>query len=158
MMVTFRRAALASALWGGVLVLMIIAGMGPNPVLLALVVGALAVGGWLFSDIGARVQSANWRTADVTSGSDRGADNRVELIHRYIDGFTRGSGDVLSPVLVSLINARVSSRHGVDRATDAATFRRVIGPELDAFIANQPGRRAMTPHDLSDIITKIERL
>jgi len=154
-----RRLALAIAVWVVALGSMILAGMGPNPILLAVTVAAVACGSWVVADIGSSVERANWYVLDASSTLTRGEDGRVGLLHRHLDSLASHSVDRVSPLLVGVIEDRVRNRYAVERDGDPEGFRRIVGPELAAFIqSTEADNRAIPPRSLPGIITRIEAL
>jgi hypothetical protein len=140
--------------------LMVLAGMDPRPLPLALVTVAGALTYWMSADIAARVQPARWvvhRTDDVA----RGGDSRLEHLRWRLAARPKSAVEVdtFAPLLIDLIDDHVAAVHGIDRARDPAAFDRVVGPELAAFVARPPtDSQARSTQFVEGIVTRIESL
>ena len=60
--------------------------------------------------------------------------------------------------LVAIIDDELVSGHGIDRQSDPAAARAVLGDELDRFVADVDSRAPLTPHDITRVVTRIEQL
>ncbi len=158
MRVSARRLAVPVIVLAVALAFGIAGGMEPNPLLLAVAIGALTVLCWFVNDVGQVAGPANWRVDAPGSTLSHGEDSRVGILQRQLDGLFRHSSDAVSPVLVGVIDERVRSRHGIDRQTDRDAFRRVVGDELDAFVAATDAGSPVAARSLFGIIARIEQL
>lgn len=158
MRVSVHRLAVPVAILAVALTLGIFAGMEPNPFLLALAIGALALLCWFVNDFGQVAGAADWRIETVGSTLTHGEDSRVGMLQRQLDGLFRHSTNSLSPTLVAIIDERVRSRYGIDRQTEGDAFRRVVGPELASFVDAADAGSRVVARSLPDILTRIERL
>lgn len=156
------RSLIAIVAAGVIIAIMTIAGMGPRPALLALVVMVVVIGGGLVADLVFAVERANWRLEPgLDEGSARGRDVSVERLKlqvvRLHDPTT--PNELLAPLLVEVIDDTVSRTHGIDRRDQPDLFTDVVGPRLAQFVAaTSQGDRSMTRQSLHDILTRIEAL
>lgn len=155
------RALGALAVWGVVTIVMLIAGMGPRPLLLAVAIAVVAVGGGLVADLAFAVEPAKWRLEPESVTAIRGRDVLVERLNQQVvrlhDPDT--PNETLAPMLVDLIEDDVRSRHGIDRRDDPDAFALAVGPRLAEFVGTtSEGVRTMTRQSVTDVVTRIESL
>ncbi|CAN5742092.1 hypothetical protein BH24ACT5_BH24ACT5_31590 [soil metagenome] len=142
--------------------IMSIAGMGPRPAFLALVVTAMVLGGGLVADLVFAVERANWRLEPALDAeSARGRDVSVERLKLQVVRLhdTTTPNESLAPLLVEVIDDAVGRTHGIDRRHQPDAFADAVGPDLAQFVAaTSHGDRSMTRQSLHDILTRIEAL
>lgn len=147
--------------WLSLDALMVIAGMGPRHVVLGVIVTALAAVCWVAYDLAAEVRAPDWRTILSRPSMLVGYDTRVSRIklHLYDEsGSGRGTGR-LYVTLVELIDDRLLSRHGIDRAIQPDAARIAMGDMLHRFVTSPPSQRELADRRTMDrILTRIEAL
>lgn len=78
---------------------------------------------------------------------------RLETTSDDVEWFTR----VVRARLVVLVGQRLRQRHGVKMAEDPARARAILGGPLYEFL-NEPLPRTPTPHELEQLITRMEEI
>jgi hypothetical protein len=155
------RLVVTASVWLSLDVLMVIAGMGPRHLVLGLAVAALASLCWVAYDLAADVRAPDWRTMLARPTMLTGYDSRVSRIklHLYDEsGSGRASGR-LHLTLVELIDDRVLSRHGIDRAIQPDAARAAMGDTLHRFVTAPLSQRDMADRRMLDrVLTCIEDL
>jgi hypothetical protein len=140
---------------------MLLLGMHPRVALVGVIVLVVATIAWFTLDVGSLVEEIDWeRHADRRDTSAR-SDRRVNLIRTRLHRERRGADEWASTAahLADLIDARLRSYHGIDRAADPAAAANVLGPELAAFMNDPDARRRMAGlRSLPATLTLIERL
>lgn len=146
----------AAAVYG----VMSVAGMQPRPLLLTALVGSAALLGWFALDLLVEVEGAYWQPGGRRSGSQRGADLRVGTIKRRLtDAFTENRfAAKLHPVLVQLIDDKLTAVHGINRQDQPQVAAEVLGPELTAFLSGSTVEAMRDPVYVELIIGRIETL
>ena len=155
------RALAALGAWAVVTTIMLIAGMGPRPLFLALAIGVVAVGGGLVADLAFAAEPAKWRIEPESESAVRGRDILVERLKQQVirlhDPDT--PNETLAPMLVSLIEDEIRGTRGIDRLGDPDAFAVAVGPHLAEFVdATSKGVRTMTRQSLTDVVNRIESL
>jgi hypothetical protein len=156
-----KRIGGAVALWATICGAGVFAGMGPRPLLLAGVTGALSVVSWLTTDSIGHAEPADWKIAQELLRRSRGGDARVvTLEHVITDSRTSAESRLrLHHLLSDLADERLLSLHGVDRESDPAGARAALGPALDDFITDvDPGGTALSTSRMSSLLHGIESL
>ncbi|HKD97574.1 MAG TPA: hypothetical protein VKB69_08210 [Micromonosporaceae bacterium] len=64
---------------------------------------------------------------------------------------------IVQQAIADLVNERLRLRHSLTLKDDPERARELVGPQLWAFI-NEPVDRAVKPHELAALITKMEQL
>jgi hypothetical protein len=80
-------------------------------------------------------------------------DNMMDWSHTDAARFNRK----VRPRLAEVVDERLRQRHGVDRATDPARARAVLGDPLWTFVTT-PSRRPPNPRELEQIVSALEKL
>jgi len=156
-----KRVAAVVVIWAAVVAVGVLFQMSPRPLLLA---AAVLAGGsllWLVTDIGTATQTSRWQIAATVSQVTRGSDPRVGILHRSLSDpdDRRGYSRNVHPTLVSVVDERLRTRHGIDRAAEPARAREVLGDDLADFLRQPcPGPAGREPRHLADLLTRIESL
>lgn len=161
MSISRRRALAALAVWGVVTIVMLIAGMGPRPLLLALAIAVVAFAGGLVADLAFTVEPAKWRIEPESVTAIRGRDVLVERLEQQVvrlhDPDT--PNETLAPMLVDLLEDEVRHRYGIDLHGDPEAFALAVGPRLAELArTTSAGVRTMTRQSLTDVVNRIESL
>ena len=141
--------------------LMVVSGMGPDLLLVSALVGAVAVGAWALADAADAVPNAPPTVAAPQSTAPTRDDRRVKQVR---SGLAYGRNDGLSrerlhASLVDIVDDQLRSSHQVDRSSDPAAARDLLGPDLAAFVdAPTPPDVLSRPRDLDRLLTRIEQL
>ncbi len=142
-------------------VLMVVAGMGPDVILVAVIGVFAGIGVWFTTElIGAAPGSAGPSTAPTAPPTPR--TNR--RVMRLRAGLASGRPDGVSLTnlrsnLVDLIDDQLECAHHIDRAKDPNAARAVLGDELTAFVEDPDSAQLLTqPRSLTHILTLIERI
>lgn len=158
-----RRIGLAIVAWAAIVGFMAAGGLRPQPVLLAAAVAALVAAASVVSDMATQVTTANWTTEAAEAPPARGADPRVERLHRRIEA-ADDSGRVheLEGLLARLVIDQADAAHGVSPQPDVGSFAATVGPELAALVARHeagPGRRSgLSTRQIRRLTDQIEML
>jgi hypothetical protein len=148
-------------LWGGICGIGLLAGMSPRPLLLAGLIGAVAVAYWLAVDSANLAEPTTWQVPDEIVNRPRGGDARVTTLEHVItDSQSSPEARVrLHHLLCAVADERLLSLRGIDRQSDAAAARFALGPELDDYITNrEPGRTALPAARIARLLNRIESL
>lgn len=146
------------------LVAMVVIGMDPDLLLAGTLLGALAVGAWVLAHAADSVPDPGGPrrpVAGARSPLPEGHDRRVKqvrtgLAYGRTDGLSR---ERLHASLVAIVDDQLRVVHEIDRRTDPAAARAVLGPELTAFVdAAEPPTALGRPRDLDRLLTRIEQL
>lgn len=144
----------------GVELTLVSQGMGPRLLLVAGIVAMITAVIWLARDLGAVVVPVEWPSIQPPYSVDI-VEWRVGTLRSLLMSIRRsdGANARLHELLTGLIDDRLTTAHGVDRAHDPHTAAAVIGPELQAFVmAERPVRVLVEPRDVARIVTLIENL
>ena len=155
-----RRAGAVVGVWLVVYSISAAAGTGPQPLLLAALLFAVASVLWLANDLSEHVAPARWNTSSGTTTRQRGADVRVGVLQRALEDVAKRQ-DVahLHPLLVDLVDDRLLAHHGVDRGRDPRSARAVLGDELADFVETPPSPVQLSNRQyLSRVLTLVEHL
>ena len=161
-MSTWRRRVIVIALaTAGIDSVMVGAGMGPNLVVVSVLVALAAVAVWLAFDLAAEVEPAvrpdTSPAARRAAGVDWSVSTMVLQLQTGNERFEDESAHQLYHGLVSLIDDQLLAEHRVDRATDHELAWAIMGAELTRFVsARQPPRGFTEPRTLAHIVTLIE--
>ena len=142
-------------------ILMIVAGMGPDVILVAALGVLVGVGIWFVTDlVGVAQGSAAVATGPAPPSTER-ADRRVMRLRTGL-AYGRPDGVSLANLrvsLVDLIDDQLRAVHNIDRSRDPEAARAVIGDDLSAFIDDPDAADKLTqPRSLDHILTLIEQL
>ncbi len=80
-------------------------------------------------------------------------DVMLDWCHTDVDRFNRR----VLPRLGELVDERLRQRHGLTRASDPQSARRILGDPLWTYVT-MPSRRQPSPRDLELIVTALEKL
>lgn len=102
---------------------------------------------------------AAWRrhTGDPTPDGLRGAVKRWETRLEWCYSDTSAYNRKVVPLLNEIVDERLRQRHGITRASDPETARKLIGEPLWTFL-DGPGRRPPAPRELANLIAWMERI
>jgi hypothetical protein len=117
---------------------------------------------WFLTDVAMDIRPASWHLAAIPSRrAPRGDDQRAtRLGHRLTDlGASHSDPAVVYALLVSIIDDRLWSHHGIDRSRDPEGAARVLSPALRDFVQRQPPTRSLhSAKYLSLLVSQIEEL
>lgn len=155
------RVGAAGALWASVCGVGVLAGMSPRPLLLAGLTCVLSVTFWLASDSIRLIERTDWQITEGSINRNRAGDPRVVTLEHVITD-SRASTEArlrLHHLLSALADERLLSVRGIDRRSDPAGARAVLGPELDDFVTSpDPGGTAVPAARMSLLLNRIESL
>ena len=139
----------------------VLVGAGQQPRLLSvgLILLAIAAVGLLAFDLLVAAAPAAWPDNSPAEVAPRAFDSRTEGLVRMItrEREQREPSRRLHALLVSLIDHRLDDHHGVQRATDPAAARLVLGPELFRLVERAPsGAELAQPARLARLVELIE--
>ena len=144
----------------GVELTLVSEGMGPRLLLVAGIVAMITAVTWLARDLGAVVAPVEWPSTQPPYSVDT-VEWRVGTLRLLLMSTRRsdGANARLHELLTGLVDDRLTTVHGVDRAHDPRSAAAVIGPELQAFVsAEHPVRALVEPRDVARIVSLIENL
>lgn len=142
-------------------VLMIVTGMGPDLVLVTALLATIGIGAWVLATTADAVPPPAPSVAAPRSAPPQRNERRVKQVRTSLaygrnDGLAR---ERLHTGLVAIVDDQLRSAHEIDRATDPAAARVVLGPDLTAFVeATEPPDTLSRPRQLDHILTEIEQL
>ncbi len=140
---------------------MLLLGMHPRLGLVGGIVLVIASIGWLVLDVGPLAEEIDWERHSDQHDIPARPDRRVNLIRLHLHR-ERRDPDGWAPTadrLADLIDARLRSFHGIDRAADPDAAANALGPDLEAFLDDPEVRRHMVGvRALPATITLIEQL
>jgi hypothetical protein len=127
------------------------------PVVLALVVTAIAVVASVRSieveSVPDTIHETPWLVPSFPE-----ADDGVETsVARWISRIDFGGDDEVHHTIVALIDERLHLQHGIDRAAFPDAARELVGPDLWQFITRTRHHR-LQPRELSALLTHMEAL
>jgi len=155
------RIIAALAVWLAVVLMALVFGATIRPVLLAILVGALACAMWLLLDGSAFAQPSYWRQVADSPVRIPGQDRRVDALVRHLDKnfAAKDSGGLVYADLVAVADQRLMTRHGFNRLHDPARAAAVLGPELARFVAQSTDpRRQLSIREIENVLNRIEAL
>lgn len=141
--------------------LMVVAGMGPDVILVAVIGVFVGVGVWFTIEL---VGAAPGSTGPSTATTEPPTPRTNRRVMRLRAGLANGRPDGVSLTnlrsnLVGLIDDQLECAHHIDRAADPDAARAVLGDELTAFVEDPDSARVLTePRSLDHILTLIERI
>lgn len=149
-----------SLLWLGLVVTLGVGGLRPNVIVLTAVIGVAALTAWLTHDLADIASPVDWRPSGERTTTTSGTDNRTRTLQRQFGDQERFGADArLHAHLVDIIDERLASAHGIDRAGDPRRAAAVLGPELSTFITSAALDAGLAdPVRLEQIITRIESI
>lgn len=158
-----KRIGLTIVVWAVIVGFMAAGGLQPQPVLLAAAVAALVAAGSVVSDMAVQVTAANWTTEAAEAPPARGADPRLERLHRRIET-ANDSGRVheMEGLLARLVIDQAEATHGVSPQPDVVSFVATVGPELAALVARHESgaasRSGLSTRQIRRLTDQIETL
>ena len=136
-------------------------GLRLHPVVVPAAIAAVLATWWRLADR-ARAERAGWsapwardREVRHTLTHDRRLSALTWAVHGLRDGRTWER--TLSPLLIDLVDHRLLTHHGVDRATDPDRARELLGPELSRLV-DDPQTPPRSQGALTSLIARIENL
>jgi hypothetical protein len=155
-----RRGAALFVAWAVVYAISAAANTDPQPLLLATSLAVLVAVVLLALDLSDRTHVASWDTWSGADRRSRGSDTRVSVLERaLVDVATSSDVARVHPLLVELVDERLATRHGVDRAAEPDRAAELLGAELASFVAEPPAPIRFGDTVLLDrILTRIEAL
>ena len=150
----------AGLVWLGLVLTLGLSGLRPNVIVIAAVVGVLALVAWLTNDLSDIAPSIDWRPSGATATTSYGSDRGTRTLWRQLSDQERSGADPrLHTLLVGIIDERLLVECRVDRAGDPERAAAVLGPELSAFIAATGTDAGLADAArLDQIITRIESI
>ena len=140
---------------------MIITGMGPDLLLVTALLATIGGGAWVLATTADAVPPPTPPVAAPRSTSRQRNERRVErtrtsLAYGRTDGRSR---ERLHDGLVAIVDDQLRAVHEIDRATDPAAARSVLGDDLSDFVeSTDPPPALSRPGDLDRLLTRIEQL
>jgi hypothetical protein len=155
-----RRAAGAFAIWLVICLVAVIFGQRPHPGLLALVVLAGSLTLTLLLEADTMTSALRWQLPGRDSVGEPGEDPRLALLTRVVSAHlvSREVDDRLRQHLRAIVEARMVDHHGISRQADPERAARLLGPDLDGFLAGTGGPVRLTPAQIDVLIDRIEEL
>lgn len=142
-------------------VAMALSGMGPAVAPVAAVAVFVGLAFWFVGDLASTAIGTSGLPVAPPDEPAARADRRVTQLR---SGLAYGRADDVAQerlyaTLVELIDDQLVSVHFIDRASNPAAARAVIGDELDVFV-NDPraARKLVQPRSLDRILTAIEKI
>jgi len=160
-MTSRARIALVVAGIALVVISMSATGMEPSLPLVASLVVLVAAVAFVVYDLEAAVLAVRWQRPAGTAPTAAGRDHRVNVLRMRLAAPDHHGSTAreLYGTLVGLIDDHLLAVHGIDRAHDPDAARRVLGPELDRFVAaGQPPARLTSVRVLRGVVQRIEQL
>ena len=142
-------------------ILMVVAGTGPDLVLIAglgILVGATV---WCLFDLRTAVVESAPLPMAHRPPPPAGIDRRVRILRTglYFDKHSDQSAFRTRDALVGLVDDQLLAKYGIDRSVDAVAAANVLGPELFRLVDDPDSvRNVARPKNLVHIVTLIERL
>ncbi len=135
-------------------------GLRPRPALvIAVLLGGFAIA-WLVTDLGRHIVRVEWTPPRRRIEPRHGLDPRfLRLASLMRDETDRRLVSIrVHQSLVRIVDDRLQSHHGIDRATQPEQAVAMLGPELTQYVDGPPGNRDPHPRQLHDLISRIEAL
>lgn len=156
-----RRIVVVVALWLVVYGALAVTGFGIQTALLTVLIAVVAGVVYAVYDLGDIVRPAWWTVSYQGRRQFGGADRRAARLRRWLEVST--SGETTTPLvrdaLLAVVADIVEHDHAISLYDDPDAARRILGPELAAYLLDpDPGRRRLQPRDLADLVTRIEAL
>ncbi len=173
-----RRPGTGSGSWARRLAVALLAGAGAGAALvflesldlglvanLVLVLAGTVIGAglaWTAADLYPGARPAYWSSSvPPRHRPRRGGDFRLYRLRRDLRYTLEDNreADAIRPLLISLVEERLLSRHGVRLRTEPEAARHLLGPTLARYVAAPPGnRRRRSRSHLTTILDRIEEL
>jgi hypothetical protein len=135
-------------------------GLRPRPVLvIAAVLGGFALA-WMITDVGPRITRVEWTPPRRRIAPRHGLDPRFLRLASLMRDETdsRLVNFRVHQSLSRIVDDRLLTHHGVDRAAQPQQAAALLGPELTQYLEQPPTNRDLNPHHLNQLITRIEAL
>jgi hypothetical protein len=135
-------------------------GLRPRPALvIAVLLGGFAIG-WLVTDVGRRTVRVEWTPPRRRITPRHGLDPRFLRLASLMRDETdrRLVSFRVHQTLVRIVDDRLQSHHGIDRATQPEQAAALLGPDVSQYVDRPPATRDLHPGQLDDLITRIEAL
>lgn len=154
------RATIATVLWLAMVIALVAMQMRPSVPLLAGVTLAIVSSLWMLLDLADVAAPVSWVASRDAGGTGRGADPRVRLLHRQLtESLASDGGGALRRDLVALIDDRLHTVHGIDRATEPGRAGEQLEPALRMLVTDSSSSAGLTdPRQLAAILAAIEVL
>jgi hypothetical protein len=141
---------------------MVLSGMGPNVVLLAVLGALIGVAVWTLAELADTTPATAPIDANVRPAPPARSERRVTRLRTGL-AYAGPNGLVFEQLhgsLVDVIDDQLRVAHQIDRASDPEAARAVIGDDLQVFIDDRAAATAdlARPRRLDRILTLIEQL
>jgi hypothetical protein len=141
---------------------MVLLGMGPNVLVLTALGGLIGMTVWTVADLADATPASAPIDANVRPAPSPRSERRVTRLRTGL-AYAGPNGLVFEQLhesLVEVIDDQLRVAHRIDRTTDPAAARAVIGDELQAFIDDRAtaATTLARPRRLDRILTLIEQL
>lgn len=151
---------------------MVLLGMEPRLILVAIVVMTVAAAMWLVLDLGNAAEPLLWHDYGTTDASAAQPDRRVRALRSRLERNARsrrtsgatGDGrsnphDEIADTLVEVIDDHLRAEHGLDRSLQPEAAAAILGPDLTRFVSDPSARRSMAQRrTLARTVSLIETL
>lgn len=158
----WRRPVAAIVLATALTVLaMVFTGMGPRLALVTTLGGLVGAAVWLIARLSTTTTPAEpWpRRRPTTPATTRASAHVSTLRARIAHGSHAGGTERVHALLVELLDDQLAAAHGIDRATDPAAARAILGDELFSFATDPTAARSIAKRrNLEGIVARIEAL
>ncbi|MCU1358829.1 MAG: hypothetical protein JWN99_118 [Ilumatobacteraceae bacterium] len=154
------RVAVLAGMWLAVVGIMALLEMDPRPILIAGIAAAIGAALVLMLDVSDVARPVAWHVGHDPMGLQRGSDLRIGLLQRQmVHASHRHDNSMVHTALVGLVDDRLLTGHGIDRATHPDRAAAILGPELDRFVTTPASAsRLSDARFMSMILTRIESL
>jgi hypothetical protein len=155
-----QRAALAVAAWVVVCGAALLLEMGPQPVLLAILVAAAALTLVLFLDVSEVAADTRWTVEGTDPTREPGEDRRLATLTRVVSSHLAAHtvDEQLHRELLHLLDQRLVARHGVSLQADPERAAHLVHPDLAALVDLRPPYPRLTTGQIDVLIRRIEEL
>lgn len=154
---------------------MVLLGMEPRLILVAIIVMMVAAATWLVFDLGNAAEPLHWHDYGMNDAGAVQPDRRVRALRSRLERNARtrrpsgangasGGGqdnarDEIADTLVDVIDDHLRAEHGLDRSLRPEAAAEILGPDLTRFVTDPSARRSMAQRrSLARTVSLIEAL
>lgn len=155
-----RWSAITIATWAGLWLLATGLGSKVDLVLLLTTVATLVLAIGVLVEVNIATEEVDWTPPHRSGVRSYGIDPRFSRLSRsFTDGTdSQRLAEQIHTTLTGVVDARLTSKYGVDRQQHPARARSILGDQLADYVDRPPRHRRGMVDRISAIVTRIEAL